>query len=69
MENMEKREVGPRRGHDSRKCLIGACLLLLLLPFALFWQVWWPNPAQWLAFADGDFTQQHYPMRTFVTRE
>ena len=44
-------------------------LFLLLLPFLLFWQVWWPDPAHRLVFADGDFTQQHYPMRTFVAQE
>ncbi len=68
MKNTGKREVWPRKGRDSYKRLSGVCLLLLL-PFVLFWQVWWPNPAQRLAFADGDFTQQHYPMRTFVARE
>lgn len=46
-----------------------ACLLLLVLPFLLFWQVWWPDPAQRRVFADGDFVEQHYPMRAFVAQE
>lgn len=43
--------------------------LLFFLPFALFWQVWWPNPAQRMVFEEGDFVMQHYPMRSFVSRE
>ena len=44
-------------------------LLLFLLPFLLFWRLWWPAPTQRLAFEDGDFVTQHYPMRAFVARE
>lgn len=44
-------------------------LLLLLLPFLLFWQMWWPAADRRLAFAYGDFIEQHYPMRVFVAGE
>ena len=57
------------RFKKSRLYLFLACFVLLLLPFLLFWQVWWPDPAQRLVFADGDFVQQHYPMRAFIARE
>ncbi len=51
----------------SRSLLAG--LLLLALPFVLFWQVWWPDASQRKVFAQGDFVDQHYPMRTFVAEE
>ena len=44
-------------------------LLLLFLPFLLFWQVWWPDPTHQLVFEDGDFVTQHYPMRAWVAQE
>ncbi len=43
--------------------------LLLLLPFVLFWRVWWPDPAVRQVFRYGDFVEQHYPMRVFVADE
>ncbi len=42
---------------------------LLILPFGLFWQVWWPDPSQRLVFQEGDFVEQHLAMRTFVASE
>ncbi|MCX7669556.1 MAG: hypothetical protein N2439_05735, partial [Anaerolineae bacterium] len=44
-------------------------LLLLCLPFLLFWRVWWPDPAVRQVFRYGDFVEQHYPMRVFVADE
>lgn len=44
-------------------------VLLLSLPFLLFWQVWWPDPAQRMAFEPGDFTDQHVPMRRLAVRQ
>jgi hypothetical protein len=44
-------------------------LLLLLLPFILFWQVWWPGASARQVFRYGDFVEQHYPMRVFVADE
>ena len=46
-----------------------ASLLLIALPFALFWRVWWPNAQERRVFARGDFVGQHYPMRAFVAGE
>ncbi len=46
-----------------------ALALLVLLPFALFWPVWWPDPALRQDFAAGDFTEQHVAMRTFISDE
>jgi hypothetical protein len=51
----------------SRSFLIGACLLVL--PFVLFWQVWWPDARLRQVFQYGDFVEQHYPMRVFVADE
>jgi hypothetical protein len=44
-------------------------LLLLLLPFVVFWRVWWPAEAARRVFQYGDFVEQHYPMRVFVADE
>ena len=44
-------------------------LLLILLPFLLFWQIWWPDSDRRLVFAYGDFVEQYYPMRVFVAGE
>lgn len=44
-------------------------LLLLLLPFLVFWRIWWPVPAARQVFRYGDFVEQHYPMRVFVADE
>ncbi len=50
-----------------RQPVFWAVLLLLLLPLALFWPVWWPAARQ--IFAYGDFVEQYYPMRAFVAGE
>ncbi len=44
-----------------------ALLLLLLLPFLVFWQVWAPNPADRVMFS-GDILMGAYPTRLFVHR-
>ncbi|MDQ4078565.1 MAG: hypothetical protein M3220_20280 [Chloroflexota bacterium] len=46
-----------------------ALLLLMVLPFLLFYQVWWPDADHRQVFEYGDFIEQHYAMRTFVARE
>lgn len=46
-----------------------AALLLLVLPFVLFWPVWWPGAQTPMTLAYGDFTEQYYPMRAFVAGE
>ncbi len=46
------------------------CIVLLLgLPFVLFWQLWWPVPELRLGFARGDFDEQVLPMRRFAVQE
>jgi hypothetical protein len=44
-------------------------LLLIILPFMVFWRIWWPNDALRQVFRYGDFVEQHYPMRVFVADE
>ncbi len=44
-----------------------AILLLALLPFLVFWQVWAPNPADRVMFS-GDILMGAYPTRLFVHR-
>jgi hypothetical protein len=44
-------------------------LLLLCLPFVVFWRVWWPDGSLRQVFRYGDFVEQHYPMRVFVADE
>lgn len=44
-------------------------LLLLLLPFVVFWRIWWPDARLRQVFQYGDFVEQHYPMRVFVADE
>lgn len=46
-----------------------ALLLLSALPFLFFWPLWWPDADARRVFVEGDFTFQHYPMRSFVARE
>lgn len=46
-----------------------ATLLLLIMPFVLFWPVWWPFAGLHQTFAYGDFVEQYYPMRAFVAGE
>ena len=48
---------------------IATGLLLIALPFLLFWQTWWPSSHHRHVFANGDFVEQHYPFRVFVARE
>lgn len=47
----------------------GAVLLLLLLPFVVFWQVWFPLANPRLLFEQGDFVEQNIAMRQFVAGE
>jgi hypothetical protein len=53
----------------ARKPVFWAGAILLVLPFVLFWPVWWPNEDLRRSFAFGDFVQQYYPMRAFVAGE
>ncbi len=43
--------------------------LLLLAPFLVFWQLWWPFDNAQYGFVLGDFTEQHVAMRTFVVSQ
>lgn len=52
-----------------RQPVFWAALLLLIMPFALFWPVWWPSAGLRQTFAYGDFVEQYYPMRAFVAGE
>lgn len=49
--------------------MLAAGVLLLALPWARFWTLWHPDPAQRQAFAAGDFVDQHVLMRSFVAAE
>ncbi|MGH2541642.1 MAG: hypothetical protein ACRDIB_02515, partial [Ardenticatenaceae bacterium] len=49
--------------------LVAGGIVLMLLPFLLFWQVWLPGAGQRLLFENGDFVEQHYAMRAFVATE
>jgi len=51
------------------KPLIGAGILLMVLPLAMFWQVWWPEEGKRQVFTHGDFVEQQYPWRVFVADE
>jgi hypothetical protein len=44
-------------------------VLLIALPFVLFWRVWWPDARERRVFVHGDYVEQHYPVRSFVARE
>lgn len=46
---------------------LSALLVLILLPFLVFWQVWAPNPADRIIFS-GDILMGAYPTRLFVHR-
>ncbi|HJO90473.1 MAG TPA: hypothetical protein QF606_02290, partial [Anaerolineales bacterium] len=48
---------------------IFAGIILVILPFLLFWQIWWPNSDDRHVFAQGDFVAQHYPFRSFAAEE
>jgi hypothetical protein len=49
--------------------LVLAGAILMVLPFLLFWQIWWPNSEHRLVFAQGDFVEQHFPFRSFTAEE
>lgn len=59
-------KLSPRRRCDHRTW---AHWLLLLLPFIVFWRIWWPDAQLRQVFQYGDFVEQHYPMRVFVADE
>ncbi|MBN1262334.1 MAG: hypothetical protein JXB35_16765, partial [Anaerolineae bacterium] len=63
---MNSGNIDPLPVMPSRRVL---CLLLLLLPFLLFWRVWAPAPEQRLVFAYGDFVEQNYLARRYVAQE
>ena len=48
---------------------LAALALLIALVALFFWRLWAPNPADRLAFPEGDFTHQYWPLRRFVARE
>ncbi len=48
---------------------IFAGMILVILPFLLFWQIWWPNSDDRHVFTQGDFVAQHYPFRSFAAEE
>ncbi len=56
------------RYFESNKSVF-AGIILFTLPFLLFWQIWWPNSDHRLVFTQGDFTEQHYPFRSFAAEE
>jgi hypothetical protein len=43
-------------------------LILALLPCLFFWRLLTPNPADRMAIAAGDFTEQYYPLRAFAAQ-
>jgi hypothetical protein len=54
---------------NQKRLVIGAVALLFLLPYLVFWQVWFPfNPTP-LLFEHGDFVEQNVAMRRFVAGE
>lgn len=44
-------------------------VILLVAPFLVFWQVWWPFDGATYGFQLGDFSEQHVAMRTFVVSQ
>ncbi len=46
-----------------------AATILMILPFLLFWQIWWPSSDHKRVFSQGDFVEQHYPFRSFAAEE
>ena len=44
-------------------------IILALLPCLFFWRLLTPNPADRMAIAAGDFTEQYYPLRAFAAQE
>jgi len=54
----------------ARRLITPVCVLLLMgLPFLVFWRIWWPDETLRLTFHHGDFVDQHFPMRSFVAQE
>lgn len=54
---------------SRRQSVFGSALILIVLPFLLFWPVWWPGTETRQVFAYGDFVEQYYPMRVFAAGE
>lgn len=46
-----------------------AILVVVVLPFAYFYELWLPPPAERMSLIHGDLQEQHLPMRTWVARE
>ncbi|HXV44719.1 MAG TPA: YfhO family protein [Anaerolineae bacterium] len=44
-------------------------IILGLLPLLFFWRLLTPNPADRMAIAGGDFTEQYFPLRAFGAQE
>ncbi|MBI4320345.1 MAG: YfhO family protein [Chloroflexi bacterium] len=66
------------KGHRQAWLALGQWRLLLdllavvglgLMPLLFFWRLLTPNPADVAIIRPGDFTDVHYPFRSFVTRE
>ncbi len=60
----EQPEIRIRRGTD-----VALSLILALLPGLFFWRLLTPNPADRMAIAAGDFTEQYFPLRAFAAQE
>lgn len=48
---------------------VGVAALLMLLPYLIFWQVWFPFSSTPILFEHGDFVEQNVAMRRFVAGE
>lgn len=48
---------------------VALILILALLPGLFFWRLLTPNPADRMAIAAGDFTEQYFPLRAFAAQE
>ncbi len=59
----------PKKKTIFKQPVFWAAMVLIGLPLALFWPVWWPDASIRQAFAYGDFVEQYYPMRAFVASE
>jgi hypothetical protein len=46
-----------------------ALVVLALLPFLFWWQLWAPDPADRRVIPEGDFSSQYYPLQQFAARE
>jgi hypothetical protein len=54
---------------NQHRLSLGAVVLLFLLPYLVFWQVWFPFKSTPLLFEHGDFVEQNVAMRRFVAGE